>query len=87
MHIRVAFVFGSMAGGSQQAGSDIDIIMIGSVLISGPSVDTLYPLQKNLGREINPKVFGVSEWNAKVKAQKCLYNGRFKEAEGLSRGR
>jgi predicted nucleotidyltransferase len=66
-HIRVAFVFGSMADGSQQEGSDIDIIVIGGLDL-GTVVDALYPLQKQLGREINPKVFAVSEWNAKVRA-------------------
>jgi predicted nucleotidyltransferase len=69
--IRVAFVFGSMADGSQQAGSDIDVIVIGG-LDFGTVVDTLYPLQKQLGREINPKVFAVSEWNAKVKAKSAF---------------
>ena len=69
--IRVAFVFGSMADGSQQAGSDIDVIVIGG-LDFGTVVDILYPLQKQLGREINPKVFAVSEWNAKVKAKSAF---------------
>jgi predicted nucleotidyltransferase len=64
--IRVAFVFGSMASGMQQHGSDIDIIIIGSIDF-GTVVDILYPLQKSLGRDINPKVFAASEWNAKVR--------------------
>jgi predicted nucleotidyltransferase len=69
--IRVAFVFGSMADGSQQVGSDIDVIVIGG-LDFGTVVDILYPLQKQLRREINPKVFAVSEWNAKVKAKSAF---------------
>jgi predicted nucleotidyltransferase len=52
--IRVAFVFGSMAGGAQHAGSDIDIVVIGSTDF-GTIVDALYPVQKLLGREINAK--------------------------------
>jgi predicted nucleotidyltransferase len=69
--IRVAFVFGSMASGTQLEGSDIDVIVVGGVDF-GAVVDTLHPLQQLLGREINPKVFAVSEWNAKVKAKSAF---------------
>ena len=69
--IRVAFVFGSMASGAQQEGSDVDIIVIGKIEF-GTVVDTFYPLQRQLGRDINPKVFAVSEWNAKVKAKSAF---------------
>jgi predicted nucleotidyltransferase len=69
--IRVAFVFGSMAQGSQQAGSDIDVLVIGEADF-GNIVDVLRPAQKSLGREINPKVFSVPEWNAKLKAKSAF---------------
>jgi predicted nucleotidyltransferase len=69
--IRTAFIFGSMASGSQRESSDIDIIVIGNAEF-GTIVDTLYPLQKVLGREINAKVFTVSEWNAKVKTRSAF---------------
>jgi predicted nucleotidyltransferase len=66
--IRIAFVFGSMASGMQQEGSDIDVIVIGRADFAAV-LDALHPLQERLGREINAKVFAVSEWNAKVKAK------------------
>jgi predicted nucleotidyltransferase len=69
--IRVAFVFGSMARGSQEALSDIDVLVIGDADF-GSVVDALYPAQKSLGREINPKVFSVSEWNAKIQAKSAF---------------
>jgi predicted nucleotidyltransferase len=69
--IKVAFIFGSMAAGSQHESSDIDIIVIGAAHF-GTIVDALYPLQKVLGREINAKVFAVSEWRAKVKARSAF---------------
>jgi predicted nucleotidyltransferase len=69
--IRVAFVFGSMAKGSQEAGSDIDVLVIGDADF-GSVVDVLHPAQKSLGREINPKVFSVGEWNAKIKAKSAF---------------
>jgi predicted nucleotidyltransferase len=66
--IRVAFVFGSMAQGSQTAGSDIDVLIVGEADF-GSVVDALYPVQKALGREINPKVFAPREWSTKLKAK------------------
>jgi predicted nucleotidyltransferase len=69
--ISSAFVFGSMASGNQQQGSDVDVLVVGAVDF-GSVVDTLYPLQKQLGREINPKVFSVAEWNAKIKAKSAF---------------
>jgi predicted nucleotidyltransferase len=69
--VRVAFVFGSMAGGSQQEGSDIDVIVVGDVEF-GAIVDAMYPLQDQLRREINAKVFTVSEWNAKEKTKSAF---------------
>lgn len=69
--IHVAFVFGSMASGNQQQGSDIDVLVIGAADF-GSVVDVLYPLQRTLGREINPKVFSLSEWNAKIAAKNAF---------------
>jgi predicted nucleotidyltransferase len=61
--VRVAFVFGSVAQGRETAGSDVDVMLIGT-----PSfiqvVELLYPVQLELGREINPKIFTPDEWVA-----------------------
>lgn len=64
--IDVAFIFGSIARGAETAGSDVDTLIIGSVDFGGV-VETLYPAQQQLSREINPKVFSVREWRGKVK--------------------
>jgi predicted nucleotidyltransferase len=66
--ISSAFVFGSMARGSEAAGSDVDVMLIGS-LSFGDAVKLLYPAQAALGREINPKVYSVDEWRARLKAK------------------
>ncbi len=59
--IRLAFVFGSIAAGTESAGSDLDLFVIGDVtlrrigkMISGVS--------ETLGREVNPHVFSVEEF-------------------------
>lgn len=64
--INVAFVFGSVARGTESAGSDIDVLLIGSIDF-GTVADTLYPVQQQLAREINPKVFSIREWRGKLR--------------------
>ncbi|MES2228213.1 MAG: MarR family transcriptional regulator [Pseudomonadota bacterium] len=66
--ISVAFVFGSMARATETAGSDVDVMLIGS-LGFGDAVKLLYPAQATLGREVNPKVFSADEWRARLKAK------------------
>lgn len=60
--IRVAFVFGSMASGKAGAGSDVDLMIIGDGADYGKVVSLLYEQQETLGREINPKVYSLKEW-------------------------
>jgi predicted nucleotidyltransferase/DNA-binding HxlR family transcriptional regulator len=64
--INIAFVFGSVARGTETAGSDIDILIIGAVDF-GAVIEVLYPAQQQLTREINPKVFSIREWKSKLK--------------------
>ncbi len=66
--IKVALVFGSIARGTETVGSDVDVLIVGS-LDFGVVIDALHPIQQQLGREINPKVFSVREWKARIKAK------------------
>lgn len=63
--IEVAFVFGSVAKGTENLGSDIDILLIGEVGFT-EIVTSLHPAQTILGREINPKIYSKPQW------KKCL---------------
>lgn len=56
-----AFIFGSVASGKETSASDIDLMIIGNVDFT-EVVRLLYPVQKSLGREINPKVYSSEEW-------------------------
>lgn len=69
--IEVAFVFGSMASGKANAGSDIDLMVIGDADF-GKVVQQLHPLQQTLGREINPKLYTHAEWQTLVRAQSAF---------------
>lgn len=66
--IAVAFVFGSVARGAETAGSDVDVMLIGS-LSFGDAVGLIYPAQPALGREVNPVVYSEAEWRAALKAK------------------
>lgn len=63
--IRVALVFGSMARGTQTAGSDIDLLVVGEVGFA-ELVQALYPLQQALQREINPVLYTAAEFHRRA---------------------
>ncbi|OYU31078.1 MAG: DNA polymerase subunit beta [Comamonadaceae bacterium PBBC2] len=63
-HIAQAFVFGSMAKGTEGPQSDVDLMIIGD-LSFGQVVNAVYDAQTSLAREINPKVMTRQEWSDK----------------------
>ena len=65
--IRLAFVYGSLATGREQAGSDVDLMIVGDVGF-GEAIKLLYPAQTTLGREITAKVYSEKEWTQKRRA-------------------
>jgi predicted nucleotidyltransferase len=65
--IELAFVYGSVARGSEAMGSDVDLLIVGDTDF-GSVTDVLHGVEKKLGREVNPKLFSRREWNAKMKA-------------------
>ena len=66
--ISVAFVYGSVAKGSERRGSDVDLMVIGEASFAEVS-EVLGEAQKTIGREVNPSVYTVRDFGAKVKAK------------------
>ncbi len=66
--IQHAFIYGSMASGTERAESDIDLMVIGDVSFFDV-VSAVSSLQETLGREINPTVFTPDEFERRVKAK------------------
>ncbi len=64
-NIDIAFVFGSVAKGKENEGSDVDVMLIGDIAFFDV-VKSFYSSQKTLGREINPKVFSRAEWKKEI---------------------
>lgn len=64
--IRVAFVFGSLGKGEEKAGSDVDLIIIGSLGLNAV-VQLLAGVTNRIEREINPHVLDEAEFRERFK--------------------
>ena len=65
--ITVAFVHGSVAAGTEQADSDVDVVVVGPVTFSAVAT-ALQSAQEMLGREVNPTVYSAQEFRQKLRA-------------------
>lgn len=65
--IQAAFVYGSVARGDERAGSDLDVMIIGEAKFA-EVVHALAAAQETLRREINPNLYPIREFRAKVAA-------------------
>jgi predicted nucleotidyltransferase len=63
--IRAAFVYGSVAKGTDGARSDIDLMVISDSLRYSDLFEALQEAELVLGRTINPTVMTVAQWRAK----------------------
>jgi predicted nucleotidyltransferase len=63
--IITAFIYGSLAKGTETADSDVDVLVTGDVKFS-EIVYLLGSTQESIGREVNPSVYPVEEFIAKV---------------------
>ena len=64
--IDVAFVYGSVASGTERRLSDIDVMVVGTASFE-EVVQALHRSQEQLRREINPNVYGPAEFKKKAK--------------------
>lgn len=66
--MRIAFVYGSMASGSEQSDSDVDLMLVGTLT----PAELALPLRRArdlLGRAINPTVYTQAEFRRKQSAK------------------
>lgn len=59
--VHAAFVYGSVAAGTETSGSDVDVMILGDLSFS-KAVQALAPAQESLRREINATVMKVSDF-------------------------
>jgi predicted nucleotidyltransferase len=66
--IRFAFIYGSYAAGKESPISDVDVMVVGDGISLGEVVSALAGAQRAIGREVNPSVYRVDEFSAKLAA-------------------
>lgn len=70
--IEVAFIYGSLAKGTEHAGSDIDLMVIGSLPSNAQLLEALLPAQGQLGRAVNPALYTAAEFMQRVRDGKSF---------------
>lgn len=63
--IQCALIFGSVARGEETAYSDVDVLVLGDIGFA-EALEALYPAQRQVQREINPVVYRVDDFRAKL---------------------
>jgi predicted nucleotidyltransferase len=63
--ITAAFIYGSVAKGTDSAGSDIDLLIIAEDVAYPEVFSALQSVESELGRSVNPNVMAVREWREK----------------------
>ena len=64
--LHAAFVYGSVAKGSDTASSDIDLMLVSDALTYADAMAALHPLMERLGREINPTLYTLAELRKRI---------------------
>jgi predicted nucleotidyltransferase len=66
-NIELAFIYGSIAKGTETNTSDIDLMLVGKDLSYGNVVEVLLPLEESLQRTINPTIYDIKDFVARLK--------------------
>jgi predicted nucleotidyltransferase len=64
--IKLAFIYGSIAKGTDARTSDIDLMLIGEGLNYGDVMDVLMPFEESLQRSVNPTIFTSAEFASRL---------------------
>jgi predicted nucleotidyltransferase len=70
--IEVAFIYGSLAKGTEHAGSDVDLMVIGSLPSNVQLLELLLPTHALLGRVVNPTLYTAAEFSQRVQVGKSF---------------
>lgn len=64
--IQFAFIYGSIAKGTDTAKSDIDLMIVGEDLGYSEMMNLLIPVEAELQRPINPSIYSLQDFNKKI---------------------
>lgn len=63
--IDAAFVYGSIAKGTESTSSDIDLLVVSDRVSYAEIFEAARPVESVLGRSVNPNVMSSQEWREK----------------------
>ena len=63
--LQLALIFGSVAKGTEHAGSDVDLLLVSESVQLSESLGLLLPLEEQLGRRIEVKLYTPDEFSAR----------------------
>lgn len=69
-----AFIYGSVAKGSDTARSDVDLLLVGDSISLNDVLTLLLPLEEQLGRKINPNCYTRSEYERRLSEPDSFIN-------------
>jgi predicted nucleotidyltransferase len=70
--IRVAFVYGSVAKATDQAASDIDLMIISDTLTYGDVFGALERVTRIVSRKVNPTVYTAAEFSTRARTENAF---------------
>jgi predicted nucleotidyltransferase len=70
--IRAAFVYGSVASATDQAASDIDLMIISDSLTYGEVFGALERVTRTVGRRVNPTVYTTAEFSKRARTENAF---------------
>ncbi len=86
-NIELAFIYGSVSKGLQTKSSDIDLMLIGDDLSYGLVMELLMPLDELLQRSINPTIFEMKEFLAKLESGNIFVTRVMEQPKLMIKGR
>jgi predicted nucleotidyltransferase len=64
--ICAAFIYGSVAKGTDTASSDVDVMIVSDDVSFSDAIKVLTKAEQEIGRSVNPAIYGVDEWRRKL---------------------
>lgn len=69
--IRLALIYGSVAKGTNRAGGDLDVLVVGDIAFDA-LVRLLHPVEERIRREISPRLYSWPEFRKKRSTDRFL---------------
>lgn len=65
--IDLAFVFGSVASGTEKSSSDVDLLVVSNAVTLSDLIPAIRDAEHELGREVNPSIYSTQDFHDKLR--------------------